>query len=127
MIPRGCGRAHRRDGIGMGVGLCCLVRSLGVKAEGKGMAVVCSEDSLLVEKCIGRVQVDSFGPTVHVLLGLALLASSLDRILEAYYHVLVLVLSDPKHQPVTTLSQNYFSSSSYETHSPSVHSPQQRP
>lgn len=127
MIPRGCGRAHRRDGICMGVGLCCLVRSPGVKAGGKGMTVVCSEDSLLVKKGIGRVQVASFGPTVHVLLGLALLASSLDRILEAYYHVLVSVLSDPEHQPATTLSENYFSSSSYETHSPSDHSPQQRP
>lgn len=39
MIPRGYGRAHRRDGICVGVDLCCLVRSLGVKAEGKGMAV----------------------------------------------------------------------------------------
>lgn len=98
MVPRGCGRAHRRDGVCVGVGLCCLARSLGVKAKGKGLALVCSEDSLFLEKGIGRTQMASFGPTMHELLGLVLLASSLDRILEAYYHALGSVLSNPEHQ-----------------------------
>lgn len=38
----------------VGVGLCCLARSLGVKAAEKGMALVCSGDSFFLEKGIGK-------------------------------------------------------------------------
>lgn len=45
-----------------------------------------------------EARVTSFGSATHESLGLALLASSLDRILEAYHYDPVLVLSDPEHQ-----------------------------
>lgn len=114
----------------MGVGLCYLAGSLGVKAEGKGMALVCSEDSLFLEKGIGRTQMASFGPTMHEVLGLALLASSLDRILEAYYYALVSMPSDPEHhltEPNYIQVEGPLTSAAYGTHSLSSLSPQQRP
>lgn len=125
-IPRGCGRAHRRGDICMGAGLHLLMRSLGVKSQEKGMDVMCSGNCLFLVKGTRRAQGASFGPTVHEFPGLALWSPV------GYFHDLVSVLSAPEPQTACHCSEpklqvKVLSLVTWETHSLSTPSPQQRP
>lgn len=83
---------------GRGVGLHFLVRSLGAKVQRKGMAMMCSGNSLFLVKGIGRAQGASFEPTIHEISRHSSLASTLDSISEGHFHALVSVPSDSEPQ-----------------------------